>query len=118
MSTETAELTTTGQGPDVRALQVAPLLVASGIEKSHRRGVQSPIGRAMASGGESCVFGTHRDTSLVSGRTSYRKTAQLIPLGGIGLGHARSGPLARTCPTAAKASTSAGAAARDRAPSS
>jgi len=39
MSTETAELTTTGQGPDVRALQVAPLLVASGIEKSYRRGV-------------------------------------------------------------------------------
>ena len=39
MSTETPELTTTGQGPDAGALHAAPLLVASGIEKSYRRGV-------------------------------------------------------------------------------
>jgi ABC-type multidrug transport system ATPase subunit len=39
MSTETPELTTTGQGPADGALHAAPLLVASGIEKSYRRGV-------------------------------------------------------------------------------
>ena len=39
MSTETAEPTTTGQGPDAGVLPAAPVLVASGIEKSYRRGV-------------------------------------------------------------------------------
>ena len=39
MSTENAGLTTTGHGPADGALHAAPLLVASGIEKSYRRGV-------------------------------------------------------------------------------
>jgi ABC-type multidrug transport system ATPase subunit len=39
MSTETAELTTTGQGQADGALHAAPLLAASVIEKSYRRGV-------------------------------------------------------------------------------
>jgi ABC-type multidrug transport system ATPase subunit len=39
MSTETAELTATGQAPDAGALHAAPLLLASEIEKSYRRGV-------------------------------------------------------------------------------
>jgi len=39
MSTETVEPSTTGHGPADGALHAATLLLASGIEKSYRRGV-------------------------------------------------------------------------------